>query len=164
VTLVSKFHPIWCIVAQESKLRRRFLSGPDISDRFFGYIHWNRTYPVQDRTCLLDSFQPNVYSLFWPYFVNRVSVWPHSFSASFVILWGSFLSCWFVFFITFLQGFLIGVLKVGRRMILAKEFNSAPVHPPPVVSLVLQLVSEPVWLLVGFNSLYDPKATWRKVP
>jgi hypothetical protein len=25
------------------------------------------------------------------------------------------------------------------------------------------LVSELVWSLVGFNKLYDPKATWRKV-
>jgi hypothetical protein len=30
-------------------------------------------------------------------------------------------------------------------------------------SLVLQLVSKLVWSLVGFNSLCDPKATWRKV-
>jgi hypothetical protein len=27
VTLVSKFYPIWCLVAQESKLRRKFLGG-----------------------------------------------------------------------------------------------------------------------------------------
>jgi hypothetical protein len=25
------------------------------------------------------------------------------------------------------------------------------------------LVSEPVWSLVGFNRICDPKATWRKV-
>jgi hypothetical protein len=36
-----------------------------------------------------------------------------------------------VFFITFLQGFLLRVLNVGHRLVLAKEFNSAPVHPHP---------------------------------
>jgi hypothetical protein len=64
VTLVSKFHPIYCLIAQESKLRRKFLSGPDISGNFTGYIWLNRTYPVQERICPLDSFQPNVRSLF----------------------------------------------------------------------------------------------------
>jgi hypothetical protein len=34
-------------------------------------------------------------------------------------------------FITFLKGFFFGVL--------AKEFDSAPVHPPPVASLVLSI-------------------------
>jgi hypothetical protein len=38
VTLVSKFHPIWCHVAQESKLSQKFLGGPDISGSFTGYI------------------------------------------------------------------------------------------------------------------------------
>jgi hypothetical protein len=33
-------------------------------------------------------------------------------------------------------------------------WSPSPVH---------QLVSEPVWLLVGFNRLCDLKATWRKV-
>jgi hypothetical protein len=27
---VSQFHPIWCLVTQESKLRKIFLGGPDI--------------------------------------------------------------------------------------------------------------------------------------
>jgi hypothetical protein len=36
-----------------------------------------------------------------------------------------------VFFIIFLHGFLLGVLNVEHRLVLAKEFNSAPVHPPP---------------------------------
>jgi hypothetical protein len=36
--LVSMFHPIWCLVAQESKLRRKFLGGSDISGNFTGYI------------------------------------------------------------------------------------------------------------------------------
>jgi hypothetical protein len=31
VTLMSKFHPIWCLIAQESKLRRMFPARPDIS-------------------------------------------------------------------------------------------------------------------------------------
>jgi hypothetical protein len=48
VTFVSKFHPIWCLVAQESKLRRMFLGGSDISDSFSRYIHQNRTYQSRD--------------------------------------------------------------------------------------------------------------------
>jgi hypothetical protein len=35
---VSRFYLIWCIIDQESKLRRKFLSGPDISGTFIGYI------------------------------------------------------------------------------------------------------------------------------
>jgi hypothetical protein len=31
---VSKFHLFWCPVAQESKLRRKFLGRPDISGPF----------------------------------------------------------------------------------------------------------------------------------
>jgi hypothetical protein len=46
------------------------------------------------RTISDRQFQPDVRSLFWPYFANQVSVWSHSSSASFVILWWSFLSCW----------------------------------------------------------------------
>jgi hypothetical protein len=61
---VSKVHPIWCLVAQESKLRRKFLGGLDISGNFTGYIQLNWTYPVQELICPLDSFQPNVRSLF----------------------------------------------------------------------------------------------------
>jgi hypothetical protein len=34
VTLVSKLHPIWRLVAQESKLRRKFLGGLDIYSIF----------------------------------------------------------------------------------------------------------------------------------
>jgi hypothetical protein len=34
---VSKFHPFWCPVAQESKLRRKFLCRPDISGSSTGY-------------------------------------------------------------------------------------------------------------------------------
>jgi hypothetical protein len=110
VTLVYNFHPIWFLVAQESKLRRIFLGGPDISGNFTGYIRWNRT-------CPLDSFQSDVHSLFWLYFTNRVSVWSHSSFASFITLWGSFLSCWLVFFIIFLQGFLLGVLNMGHKLV-----------------------------------------------
>jgi hypothetical protein len=39
-------------------------------------------------------------------------------------------------------------------------FHSPPIWSP---SPVLQLVLEQVWSLVGFNSLCNPKATWRKV-
>jgi hypothetical protein len=34
---VSKFHPIWCLVTQESKLRIKFLGGPDIYPLFWIY-------------------------------------------------------------------------------------------------------------------------------
>jgi hypothetical protein len=37
VTLLSKFHPIWCLIAQESRLRRKFLGGPDIYPFFWIY-------------------------------------------------------------------------------------------------------------------------------
>jgi hypothetical protein len=42
VTLMSKFHPIWCLVPQESKLRRKFFGGPDIYPFFW-------IYPVNTR-------------------------------------------------------------------------------------------------------------------
>jgi hypothetical protein len=144
VTLVSKFHLIWCLIAEESKLRRRFLGVPDISDSFFGYIRQNQTYPVPDRICPLDSFQPDVHLLFWPYFANRVFIWSRSSFASFIILCGSFLSCWLVLFITFLQGFLLGTLNVGHRPISYEKFYSAPVHPlpPPVAPSVLHVPSK----------------------
>jgi hypothetical protein len=35
---VSKFHPFWSPVAQESKLRRKFLGMSDISSSITGYI------------------------------------------------------------------------------------------------------------------------------
>jgi hypothetical protein len=95
-------------------LRRKFMGGPNIFGNFNAYIWWNRTYPVQGRICLLDSFQSDVCSLFWPYLANRVSVWSHSFSASVVTLWGSFLSYWLVFFVTFLHGFLLRFLNMGH--------------------------------------------------
>jgi hypothetical protein len=45
----------------------------------------------------------------------------------------------------------------------SRNFDWLPFTPLWSPSLVLQLVSEPVWSLVGFNRLCDPKATWRKV-
>jgi hypothetical protein len=39
VTLVSKFHPIWCLIAKESKLGTKFLGGSDIFGKFY------RIYP-----------------------------------------------------------------------------------------------------------------------
>jgi hypothetical protein len=69
-----------------------------------------------------------------------------------------------VFFITLLQGFLLWVLNLGHRLVLAKEFDSAPVHPPfQSPPSVLQLVSEWVRSLIVLNQLCDPKVTWRKV-
>jgi hypothetical protein len=47
VTLVSKFHPIWCLLAQESKLRRKFLGGPDIYPIFLDISGRDRTYPAE---------------------------------------------------------------------------------------------------------------------
>jgi hypothetical protein len=50
-----------------------------------------------------------------------------------------------------------------------RTFDWLPFKPPPPPSPrwspspVLQLVSEPVWSLVGSNRLCDPKAIWRKV-
>jgi hypothetical protein len=39
---VSEFHPIWCLIAQELKLRRKFLGGLDIYPLF-------RIYPAEIR-------------------------------------------------------------------------------------------------------------------
>jgi hypothetical protein len=96
VTIVSKFHLFWCPVAQESKLRTKFLDRPDISCSITGYIRRNWTYPVQDRTCPPESFSSNVCSLFWSYLTNQVSNWSHSFSTAFITLRGSFLCYWLV--------------------------------------------------------------------
>jgi hypothetical protein len=93
---VSKFHSFWCPVAQESKLRRKFLSRSDIYGSSIRYIHRNRTYPVQGRTCPPGSFSSNVCSLFWSYLANRVSNLSHSFSVAFITLRGSFLCYWLV--------------------------------------------------------------------
>jgi hypothetical protein len=96
VTLVSMFHPFWCPVAQESKLRRKFLGRTDISSSITGYIRRNRTYPVQGRTCPPESFSSNVCLLFWSYLANRVSNLSYSFFAAFITLRGSFICCWLV--------------------------------------------------------------------
>jgi hypothetical protein len=104
------------------------------------------------RTMSNWRFLSDVCSQFWPYFANRVSVWSYSSSTSFITLWGSFLSCWLVLFITFLQGFWTWV--IGR--LLAKEFDSALVHPPlRSPPSVIQMVSEPVRSLVVLNRLCD---------
>jgi hypothetical protein len=44
-----------------------------------------------------------------------------------------------------------------------RNFDWLPFTPLWSPSPVLQLVSESVWSLVGFNRLCDPKAAWRKV-
>jgi hypothetical protein len=72
---VSKFHPIWCLIAQESKLRRKFLGDqtypailPDISTEIghirskVGYVHWTFSTATFDNSfghilltgCLID--------------------------------------------------------------------------------------------------------------
>jgi hypothetical protein len=46
VTIVSRFHPNWCLVAQESKLGRKiyvlgsFLGGPDKSGTVTEQVRW----------------------------------------------------------------------------------------------------------------------------
>jgi hypothetical protein len=89
-----------------------------------------------------------------------MSDWSHSSSDGFVILLGLFFYCWKVLSspssIEVAQGFDFGTKSSW------KEFYSAPIHPPPVTSSVLQLVSEWVRSLVIHNWLCDPKATWRK--
>jgi hypothetical protein len=53
--------------------------------------------------------------------------------------------------------------NLGYKPSSLEEFLLASIHPPLVTFSVLQFVSEPVWLPVGFNMLCDLKATWRKV-
>jgi hypothetical protein len=57
----------------------------------------------------------------------------------------------------------VGLIS-GNRPSSVKEFLIGS-HSPPIwsPSPVLQLVSELVWSLVGFNRLCDPKATWKNV-
>jgi hypothetical protein len=94
--------------------------------KFSGIVWTSRT--ISD-----GKFQPDVRSLFWPYFANRVSIWSHSSSASFVTLWGwSFLSCWLVFLITFFQGSLFGVLNVGHRLNSCEKFWLGSRSPRPL--------------------------------
>jgi hypothetical protein len=42
------------------------------------------------------GFLPDVHSRFWSYLANRVSNWPHYFSAMFITLRGSFICFWLV--------------------------------------------------------------------
>jgi hypothetical protein len=129
------------LVPHSSRIKdeKKFLGGPDISSNFTRYIWCNRTYPVQGRTCLLDSFQPDVRPLFWSYFANRVFVWSHSSSASFITLWGSFVSGCLVFFITFPPGFLLGVLNVRHRPV-SCEGNFIRLQVTPLQSPLLALI------------------------
>jgi hypothetical protein len=52
---------------------------------------------------------------------------------------------------------------LGHRASSLENFNWLPFIPLWSPSPVLQLVSEPVWSLVGSNRFYDPNATWRNV-
>jgi hypothetical protein len=47
--------------------------------------------------------------------------------------------------------------------VLVRNFDWLSFTPVWSPSLVIQLVSEPVWSLVGFNRFCDPMATWTKV-
>jgi hypothetical protein len=49
--------------------------------------------------------------------------------------------------------------RLPNPVMMTNSFSIAMWSP----SLVLQLVSEPVWSLVGFNTLCDPNAIWRKM-
>jgi hypothetical protein len=104
------------------------------------------------------QFQPDVRSLFWPYFANWVSVWSHSSFAGLVTLWGSFISYWLVFLITLFQGVLLGVLNIGHRSGSIERILLGSRSPPLVTSSVLQLVSEPDMPLVALHMLCDWKA------
>jgi hypothetical protein len=44
---------------------------------------------------------------------------------------------------------------LGHRPSYLEEFLLAPIHPLWLPFSVIQLVSEPVWLLVSFNKLCD---------
>jgi hypothetical protein len=44
-----------------------------------------------------------------------------------------------------------------------RNFDWLPFTPLWSSAPTLQLVSEPVWSLVGFNRLFDLKMTWRKM-
>jgi hypothetical protein len=106
--LVSKFHSILCLIAQESWLGKKGLvlsknyaqfwvdrtslsQFPDKSRTIWGGLVW-----VWGRTSPDWVFQPEDYSLFLPYFTNRMSNWSRSFSATFISSWGSFLHYWLV--------------------------------------------------------------------
>jgi hypothetical protein len=140
VTLVSKFHPFWCPVAQELKLRRKFLGMLDISGSITGYICQNRTYPIQGWTCLSGSFSSNVYSLFWSYLANRVSNWSQSFSAVFITLRGSFLYYWLVCSLiscmVLTLGFELGTYASSCIRILIGSHSPPLWSPSPVLQLV----------------------------
>jgi hypothetical protein len=141
---VSKFHPFWCPVAQESKSERKFLGRPDISGSFTGYIFLNRTYPVQGQTCLPGSFSSNVCSLFCSYLSNQVSNGSYYFFTSFITLRGSFLCYWLVCsslsYRVLALGFELGTYASSCIRILIGSHSPLLWSP----SQILQLVSEPV--------------------
>jgi hypothetical protein len=62
-----------------------------------------------------------------------------------------------------LEESLLGLIwDIGKALI--RNFDWLTFIPPLwSPSLVLPLVSEPVWSLVRSNRLYDPKVSWRKV-
>jgi hypothetical protein len=62
VILVSKFHPIWYLITQESKLRRKFLGGPDIYPFF--WICPPETGHIRSKDPL-NNFCNNIWWLLW---------------------------------------------------------------------------------------------------
>jgi hypothetical protein len=92
---VSKFHPFWCPVAQESKLRRKFLGRPDISGSITGYIRrtghiWSKAGHVY-RGVSAATFV----HCFGHILLTGCLIDPIFFDA-FITLKGSFLCCWLV--------------------------------------------------------------------
>jgi hypothetical protein len=161
---VSKFHPIWCLIAQELKLRREFLTGPDIYPLFLLYIAetghiWFKIGHVRQTV-----FSPTLVHYFGYILLIGCPIDPILFFCCVCNFEGIISTLLVGVFITFLKGFGLGVLNLGHRSVLAKEFDSTLIHPPLwSPPPVLQLVSEPVMLLVVLNMLCEPKATWRKV-
>jgi hypothetical protein len=102
VTLVSKFHPVWWLIAQESSLGRK---GQILREN-----HVFRDLPVD-----------NVRS-YWTMSGLTATPGGHSYSNGFKTLWGSFLSCWLVFFIIYFWGFCLGFWTWVIGQVLVKEF------------------------------------------
>jgi hypothetical protein len=51
---VSKFHPIWCLVAQESKLNRKFLGGFRLLEKLDSQLS------LEPRSCHLGDYTGSI--------------------------------------------------------------------------------------------------------
>jgi hypothetical protein len=135
VTLVSKFHPIWCLIAQELKLRRDFLTGLDIYPPFLLYTAetghiWFKIDHVRQTV-----FSPTLVHCFGYILLIGCPIDLILFFCCVRNFEGIISTLLVGVFITFLKGFGLGVLNLGHRSVLAKEFDSTLIHPPtPVTS------------------------------